>query len=140
MPSQRDTARQFPWDRVPTVALLATDANKNGSAPVTTLWSYTVPANRKAYIDSIYGSILVTAAGVGNELRQVLFSVNTGSGAVLLMAINAYLDAVGTLAAFGITGLGGVLAGTVVTAQYSTASNNGTQRVVAAMKYTEHQA
>lgn len=79
MPSHRDTARHFPWDRVPTSVGGAAAAGPLAVPVVrTTLVSYTVPSGRKASIDALFASVLVNVAGAGGTWVRVGVDRNSG--------------------------------------------------------------
>lgn len=98
MPSHRDTAREFPWDRIPTAAGFEFyNAAFGLIAPNwTNVATYTVPAGRKGAIDGATGTLILTAVGGAGSLVFMRIAVTSGGSVYPIIAVVMDGNVVGT--------------------------------------------
>lgn len=88
MPSHRDVARQFPFDRLPTGIILQSFQQNVGNHAATVRWNYTVPVGRKAFINGMVVAVWIRGlSGVGGiECFSCITLNNTLAALSLLRA------------------------------------------------------
>lgn len=141
MPSHRDTARQFPWDRIPSSAGFEYYTGVAGFAAVnwTTLASYTVPAGRKAAIDAATMSVFINGVGGLNCFFFVRFAVTSGGVTYPILSDVIDGNVFGALSTSNVGQAGWARAGDVVSFDYRQTAAGPTAAVYAGCKITECQ-
>ena len=89
MPNHRDTARHFPWDRVPTQQGWLYEAGAMAlTAGYTTRATYTVPSGRKASVDAAYVALFTAAiGGIATYARGRI--VRAGAAGILFVQVES---------------------------------------------------
>lgn len=119
-------ARPSPVDRNPTTYIFFYGASASAPSAQTQQLTYTVPAGKRASIQSAYAYLgRVTAASV-NGRPNVIITVNVGGGNLNVVYVGLRANTVGDKDSINITNAGQYVAGTIIRAFDQDDSTGGT--------------
>lgn len=139
MPSHRDTARQFPWDRVPVVTGV-TYANPAlaAAAGITVLGTFTLPAGKAGTLDNMSVAAVCTVAVAALNARFYQDWTDGITNAILVIAA-ASGAAVGNVAYANVGASGWIRPGQQVRLLCDASAAGSTWNVLMGIKITECQ-
>ena len=129
------------WDRTPLTIAHGTNIGVAGGTAITTMYSYTVPANRKAHITGLGAAVNVQVAATNNNPAQAWHEVIPLGGATAYPVQATTANTQNLAAAMNSMSAGPtLLAGDQISGQYVNTATGGTVNMSLFLLGTEFDA